>query len=735
MKPEPLFGKKITAMRIIVPLFAALYLISIVFTFFVYGYVQGELRDGMLRNINTRVEHRLLALDTEISRAFAAARFFISDPDIELFAAYPNMTTAQRQKMESSVSKYMTAFDTISSVYLINPVSDKMLVFNSSATYKYYDKSAYYDSGIFELLISDGLSRSKIYPRTVVSPFDEAEYFTVVGYDGYRGNSGPVCAVVLNFPASFLRQAVRDDSPGASGFAIVSGDDTIFLDGGLSEMLSENVDASAGFASLISSSKADFAACKVGGTAGYLVSSAPGNYGFRLVQLVSSSGEAELFGRAQSSVMLISVVMLLLSTLLALVLSRVIATPVMAILRRGDSLELRAWRAAQEMKSSYLHTLLYGGFVSDSAWRQAAEEYGINFTKIQRIILMNTVIDGGNNLLDALSAAEYSALTYAAGNVMAEICADRYGLEVEVVEQMQRGTLYLILFTDKELPDGETLHLLSRELCKTLREALGVSANIVYSNDSVFPIELGDLRRRIDSIMQNRPFWEKDASIEISSFGSYEQLEYYDALLRNLRTLRDSIASENAEAAYTAIDDIFAVAARSEDIARISRYLTRAFLFHPDEVSRWAIAEMKSLPEISVFSDTGAVKAQFSTFILKFFQKLEEYKSSPGYSLAARADKIIAERFADPNLNVEKLADELGISANYLGRSYLSQASLSIVDKLNQTRVSAACEMLLNTNLSVSDISERCGYYNTSYFYRVFKNLIGVTPVKFRSAK
>jgi len=50
------------------------------------------------------------------------------------------------------------------------------------------------------------------------------------------------------------------------------------------------------------------------------------------------------------------------------------------------------------------------------------------------------------------------------------------------------------------------------------------------------------------------------------------------------------------------------------------------------------------------------------------------------------------------------------------------------VKRLNQASV-----LLLNTRLSVTDISIAVGYDNTSYFHRIFRNYYGMSPKEYRA--
>lgn len=48
-------------------------------------------------------------------------------------------------------------------------------------------------------------------------------------------------------------------------------------------------------------------------------------------------------------------------------------------------------------------------------------------------------------------------------------------------------------------------------------------------------------------------------------------------------------------------------------------------------------------------------------------------------------------------------------------------------------KIKLAKEMLLQTNRSATEISYACGYETISYFFRVFKQAVGMTPVQYRA--
>ncbi len=54
---------------------------------------------------------------------------------------------------------------------------------------------------------------------------------------------------------------------------------------------------------------------------------------------------------------------------------------------------------------------------------------------------------------------------------------------------------------------------------------------------------------------------------------------------------------------------------------------------------------------------------------------------------------------------------------------------------ITQRRIESASNMLINTNLSISEIAYRTGFYDSSHFTKTFENLLKISPVNFRKQK
>lgn len=80
----------------------------------------------------------------------------------------------------------------------------------------------------------------------------------------------------------------------------------------------------------------------------------------------------------------------------------------------------------------------------------------------------------------------------------------------------------------------------------------------------------------------------------------------------------------------------------------------------------------------------------------------------------------------------EDLERDLHYSSNYLNKVMRKSTGRSLTEFCVEKRLEQAAELLRYTELSVNDVIAQCGYQNKTYFYRVFRNKYGVSPMEFR---
>lgn len=82
--------------------------------------------------------------------------------------------------------------------------------------------------------------------------------------------------------------------------------------------------------------------------------------------------------------------------------------------------------------------------------------------------------------------------------------------------------------------------------------------------------------------------------------------------------------------------------------------------------------------------------------------------------------------------NVSEIAKKLNISTSYLQHLYKHFFGVSVNQDIIRGRIEHACHLLNGTNLSVTEISQICGYENLEHFSRQFKKCKGISPNNYK---
>lgn len=91
--------------------------------------------------------------------------------------------------------------------------------------------------------------------------------------------------------------------------------------------------------------------------------------------------------------------------------------------------------------------------------------------------------------------------------------------------------------------------------------------------------------------------------------------------------------------------------------------------------------------------------------------------------------KVVNEHLADPDLNAELLATEVGLSRVHIHRKLKELTNLSARDFIKNIRLQQAAKLLAeDKKLTISEVAYATGYANLSHFSNSFKERYGMSP-------
>ena len=114
--------------------------------------------------------------------------------------------------------------------------------------------------------------------------------------------------------------------------------------------------------------------------------------------------------------------------------------------------------------------------------------------------------------------------------------------------------------------------------------------------------------------------------------------------------------------------------------------------------------------------------------------RVEEKRNRPGSSSYVESAMDYIRKHYREKIYLEEVAESLGISEGYLSRLFRKETGECFQDQVNRERVNRAANLLLYSDLSLTQIAEYVNFPNQSYFGRMFKKYKNMTPKTFRDS-
>lgn len=129
-----------------------------------------------------------------------------------------------------------------------------------------------------------------------------------------------------------------------------------------------------------------------------------------------------------------------------------------------------------------------------------------------------------------------------------------------------------------------------------------------------------------------------------------------------------------------------------------------------------------------------------NNLVKAFAESPQAYKEKFNNQTVSKADKLLIDKiietiglnYGDENYNQDALAEDLAISRVQLYRKIKQIAQTTPGDFIRSYRLKQAEKMLLQTDKTVLEIMNDCGFRNKAYFYREFAKLHNCSPKDFR---
>lgn len=349
--------------------------------------------------------------------------------------------------------------------------------------------------------------------------------------------------------------------------------------------------------------------------------------------------------------------------------------------------------------------------------------------KGQMLVLGILNIEADSYLQSAFEREDVELLRFSVRNVFSELVSCGTKLIVDNLTNMEQ--MYLIFIGREPMSLREEAERIFARIYTLFEKKLDVFLSMGVSGFR----EILDInaRREAEEALKwhsaqdrlNLCFYEDRKMLEVKSFPTAE-----------LNLLGTFMERGNLEGMRRSIERIFSEQHKFRYSVQfihiiLGRILNMTFLAFPAGEGREdRLEELMSGFELADETSEPLELAErlYSLLVAYIGQEFQEAHAEDKIKLAIRYMQMNFER----NIAINEMAERYGMSPNYFSTMFKKETNQSAIAYLTNLRVQKAAWYLVNTEESAVDISQRVGYEDSQYFFRVFKKTIGMTPLMYR---
>lgn len=220
---------------------------------------------------------------------------------------------------------------------------------------------------------------------------------------------------------------------------------------------------------------------------------------------------------------------------------------------------------------------------------------------------------------------------------------------------------------------------------------------------------------------------------------SHRQMEYpLDLERRMFQSVKSGESQEAADFAKQLVNEICILESSDMNAVRAKLFGLYALLVREAENA----LEKGSVEPDHEFQDLGSLyesrepeelEINFSEIISTLSERFGRSLYHGDSEIIEKVVRYLSAKHADKT-SLQKVAGHFHINPSYLSSLFKQEMGLGFTEHLCHIRIKEAKRLLTDTNLTMVDIAQKCGFDDQSYFTKVFRKLEATTPKEYRKS-
>lgn len=219
-------------------------------------------------------------------------------------------------------------------------------------------------------------------------------------------------------------------------------------------------------------------------------------------------------------------------------------------------------------------------------------------------------------------------------------------------------------------------------------------------------VEIRDIEE--EEISREEYMTLEDQFLKSIRLGTAEALDLFTALLDSIRPLRMEIRRNKVFSLLVLADYEARIDSQSDlEYFPVERAIRGTEEMNSDELERWAYNKAEHI-----------LNAARSNRVIR---KSEGVKNAIRY---------MEENYMEP-ICLRDISEYTGISPQHFSRTFKEETGVNYIDWLTRLRMENAKKMMAAEKSTVKEVCYMVGYNDPSYFSRIFKKTVGVSPTEY----
>lgn len=228
--------------------------------------------------------------------------------------------------------------------------------------------------------------------------------------------------------------------------------------------------------------------------------------------------------------------------------------------------------------------------------------------------------------------------------------------------------------------------------------------------------------------------------IYVEQMKKQEDSDYYTYPIGIERKLRTAIRNRDKEGAQVLLNQILANIYVSNDnnieairprIVELVVVISRAAVDAGADINEILLINENLSDTVDSFTNLEDLSTWVSNMMHKFISYTFEFDKVKHADAVYKVIEYIKANYRR-RITLDEIAANTYLSKTYLSSLFKKETGYSISEYINIVRIERSKTLLMEDNMSIIEIANMCGFEDQSYYTKVFKGIVGMTPKKYR---